>query len=80
MIVYCLDLSEFMKYNFNVSEAPVKIEWMCGAQTNICYNALGIHKAFIIWGSLPFFGIIFDCGGFPSFSFHLKVIKFKSNI
>ncbi|XP_023330086.1 acetyl-coenzyme A synthetase isoform X2 [Eurytemora carolleeae] len=34
------DLSEFMKYNFNVSESPIKIEWMCGAQTNICYNAL----------------------------------------
>jgi len=34
------DLSEFMKYNFNVKDAPIKIEWMCGAQTNICYNAL----------------------------------------
>ena len=30
-----------MKYNFNVKDAPIKIEWMCGAQTNICYNALG---------------------------------------
>jgi len=34
------DLNEFMKYNFNVTEGPIKIEWMCGAQTNICYNAL----------------------------------------
>ena len=40
----CLDLSEFMKYNFNVKDAPIKIEWMCGAQTNICYNALGKFK------------------------------------
>ena len=40
----CLDLSEFMKYNFNVKDAPIKIEWMCGAQTNICYNALGRFK------------------------------------
>ena len=39
--IECLDLSEFMKYNFNVKDAPIKIEWMCGAQTNICYNALG---------------------------------------
>jgi len=34
------DLDGFMKYNFNVKEGPIKIEWMCGAQTNICYNAL----------------------------------------
>ena len=41
-LYFHLDLSEFMKYNFNVKESPIKIEWMCGAQTNICYNALGI--------------------------------------
>jgi len=34
------DLDGFMKYNFNVNDGPIKIEWMCGAQTNICYNAL----------------------------------------
>jgi len=34
------DLNDFMKYNFNVKDGPIKIEWMCGAQTNICYNAL----------------------------------------
>jgi len=34
------DLEGFVKYNFNVNNGPIKIEWMCGAQTNICYNAL----------------------------------------
>lgn len=34
------DLSTFMKYNFNVKNGPINIEWMCGSQTNICYNAL----------------------------------------
>ena len=30
-----------MKYNFNVKEGPIRVEWMSGTQTNICYNALG---------------------------------------
>jgi len=34
------DPSEFMKYNFDLRKGPIKIEWMVGAKTNICYNAL----------------------------------------
>jgi len=34
------DPTEFMKYNFDINKGPIKIEWMVGAQTNICYNAL----------------------------------------
>jgi len=34
------DPAEFMKYNFDTNKGPIKIEWMMGAQTNICYNAL----------------------------------------
>ena len=29
-----------MRYNFDISKGPIKIEWMMGAETNICYNAL----------------------------------------
>ena len=29
-----------MKYNFDTRKGPIKIEWMVGAKTNICYNAL----------------------------------------
>ena len=29
-----------MRYNFDMGKGPVKIEWMVGAQTNICHNAL----------------------------------------
>ena len=29
-----------MQYNFDLSKGPIKIEWMMGAETNICYNAL----------------------------------------
>jgi acetyl-CoA synthetase len=29
-----------MRYNFDINKGPIKIEWMVGAQTNICYNAL----------------------------------------
>lgn len=34
------DPTEFMRYNFDINKGPIKIEWMVGAQTNICYNAL----------------------------------------
>jgi len=34
------DPSEFMRYNFDTGKGPIKIEWMVGAQTNICHNAL----------------------------------------
>jgi len=34
------DPAEFMRYNFDKNKGPIKIEWMMGAQTNICYNAL----------------------------------------
>jgi hypothetical protein len=36
-----LDPTEFLKYNFNVKEGDIHIQWMAGAQTNISYNALG---------------------------------------
>ena len=29
-----------MKYNFNVNDGEIKIEWMKDAKLNICYNAL----------------------------------------
>ena len=29
-----------MRYNFDLRKGPIKIEWMVGAKTNICYNAL----------------------------------------
>ena len=32
---------DFLKYNFNVNDGPIKIEWMKGAKLNICYNTLG---------------------------------------
>merc|ERR1719369_1007169 len=28
------------RYNFDIGKGPIKIEWMVGAQTNICHNAL----------------------------------------
>merc|ERR1719239_1212073 len=34
------DPTKFMRYNFDISKGPIKIEWMMGAETNICYNAL----------------------------------------
>jgi len=34
------ELDSFLKYNFNVKDSGIKIEWMLGAQTNIAYNAL----------------------------------------
>ena len=39
--VAVLELDSFLKYNFNVKDSGIKIEWMLGAQTNIAYNALG---------------------------------------
>jgi hypothetical protein len=38
------DPAEFLKYNFNVKEGDIHIQWMAGAQTNISYNALGKVK------------------------------------
>jgi len=34
---------DFLKYNFNVKDGPIKIEWMKGAKLNICYNTLDRH-------------------------------------
>merc|ERR1719466_36558 len=34
------DPAEFMRYNFGIGKGPIKIEWMVGAQTTICHNAL----------------------------------------
>ena len=34
---------DFLKYNFNVNDGPIKIEWMKGAKLNICYNTLDRH-------------------------------------
>jgi len=34
------DPTEFLRYNFDITKGPIKIEWMVGAETNICYNAL----------------------------------------
>lgn len=31
------------RYNFDVREGPVKIEWFVGAETNLTYNALDRH-------------------------------------
>jgi len=30
----------FLEYNFDPSKGPVKINWMAGAVTNVCYNVL----------------------------------------
>ena len=34
---------KFYDYNFDASKGKVFIEWMRGATTNICYNALDRH-------------------------------------
>ncbi len=34
------DEKNFLEYNFNVNEGPIKITWLPGAKTNICYNCL----------------------------------------
>lgn len=34
---------DFLNYNFNVNDGPIKIEWMKGAKLNICYNTLDKH-------------------------------------
>ena len=34
---------QFLSYNFNVNDGPIKIEWMKGAKLNICYNTLDRH-------------------------------------
>jgi len=34
------DPTEFLRYNFDIGKGPIKISWMSGAETNICYNAL----------------------------------------
>ena len=33
----------FLSYNFDATKGPIKIEWMKGAVTNICYNVLDRH-------------------------------------
>lgn len=33
----------FIKYNFNINEGPIFIEWLKDAKLNICYNALDRH-------------------------------------
>ena len=37
------ETSDFMKYNFNVDEGPIKIEVAPGSKTNLCYNCLDRH-------------------------------------
>lgn len=34
---------DFVNYNFNVNDGPIKIEWMKGSKLNICYNTLDRH-------------------------------------
>jgi len=33
----------FLSYNFNVKDGPIKIEWMKDGKLNICYNTLDRH-------------------------------------
>ena len=33
----------FLNYNFNVKDGPIKIEWMKDGKLNICYNTLDRH-------------------------------------
>eukprot|EP00891_Asterochloris_glomerata_P005877 jgi/Astpho2/5877/Aster-02377 len=35
--------SDVCKFNFNLNDGPVSIEWFKGAVTNVCYNALDRH-------------------------------------
>lgn len=35
----------FMDYNFDPSAGAIKIKWMQGAVTNVCYNVLDRHVA-----------------------------------
>jgi acetyl-CoA synthetase len=35
----------FFQFNFDPTVGPVKIEWMAGAVTNVCYNVLDRHVA-----------------------------------
>jgi acetyl-CoA synthetase len=34
------DVDNFCSYNFDVTRGPVKVKWMEGATTNVCYNLL----------------------------------------
>lgn len=34
---------DFLQYNFNLKNGPIKIEWMRDAKTNLCYNCLDRH-------------------------------------
>lgn len=34
------DVDNFYSYNFDASRGPVKVKWMEGATTNVCYNLL----------------------------------------
>lgn len=31
------------RYNFNVDNGPVRVEWFPGAETNVCYNCVDRH-------------------------------------
>ena len=33
----------FLKYNFNLNDGPISIEWMRDGKLNICYNSLDRH-------------------------------------
>jgi acetyl-CoA synthetase len=35
----------FLEYNFDLSHGPIKISWMSGAVTNVCYNVLDRNVA-----------------------------------
>lgn len=34
---------DFFEFNFDPTKGPVKIKWMPGAVTNVCYNVLDRH-------------------------------------
>ncbi|CAG0879133.1 unnamed protein product [Cyprideis torosa] len=48
--------AQFMTSNFDVTRGPICIEWMKGASTNICYNALDhIIRTKDMGGSIAFY-------------------------
>jgi len=75
------DAEEFLRYNFDVRKGPIKIEWMAGAETNICYNALdrniqnghGDKIAFYWVGNDPK-----DRGQITYCQLHAEVCKFSN--
>ena len=62
----------FLKYNFNLNEGPISIEWMKDAKLNICYNALDrqLEKK---GSQVRFFGC-------HSFGMDLKLLLFMTHI